>query len=48
MQAEARSIEDCAHYTRIKVNVYFSEEDTSLPENHPRRFMMGSRTGVTH
>ena len=45
MQTEAQSIEDCAHYTRNKVNVYFSEEDTSLPENHPRRFMMERSNG---
>ena len=45
MQEEAASIEGRAHYTKNKVNVYFSEEDQSLPKDHPRRFMMERSNG---
>ena len=45
MQEEAASIEGRAHYTKNKVNVYFSEEDRSLPKDHPRRFMMERSNG---
>ena len=45
MQEEAASIEGLAHYTKNKVNVYFSEEDQSLPKDHPRRFMMERSNG---
>ena len=45
MQQEAASIEGLAHYTKNKVNVYFSEEDRALPEDHPRRFMMERSNG---
>ena len=45
MQEEAASIEGRAHYTKNKVNVYFSEEDHSLPKDHPRRFMMERSNG---
>ena len=45
MQKEARSIENFAHYTQNKVNVYFSKDDSSYPEDHPRRFFMKRSNG---
>jgi hypothetical protein len=45
MQKEATSIENLAHYTSNKVNVYFSKDDPSYPKDHPRRFFMERSNG---
>ena len=45
MQNEASSIENLAHYTSNKVNVYFSKDDPSYPKDHPRRFFMERSNG---
>ena len=45
MQKEASKIENLAHYTTNKVNVYFSKDDASYPKDHPRRFFMERSNG---
>ena len=45
MQKEASTIEDQAHYTTNKVNVYFSKDDLKYPKDHPRRFFMERSNG---
>ena len=45
MQKEASKIENLAHYTTNKVNVYFSKDDPSYPKDHPRRFFMERSNG---
>jgi hypothetical protein len=45
MQKEATSIENLAHYTKNKVNVYFSKDNPSYPKEHPRRFFMERSNG---
>ena len=45
MQKEASKIENLAHYTTNKVNVYFSKDDASYPKEHPRRFFMERSNG---
>ena len=45
MQKEASKIENLAHYTTNKVNVYFSKDDSSYPKDHPRRFFMERSNG---
>ena len=46
MQKEASKIENLAHYTTNKVNVYFSKDDASYPKDHPRRFLWNAVTGL--
>ena len=45
MRAESTKIESLAHYTSNKVNVYFSKDDPTYPEDHPRRFFMERSNG---
>ena len=45
MRAESAKIESLAHYTSNKVNVYFSKDDPTYPEDHPRRFFMERSNG---
>ena len=46
MQKEASKIENLAHYTTNKVNVYFSKDDASYPKDHPRRFLWNAVMGL--
>ena len=45
MREESKKIENLAHYTSNKVNVYFSKDDPTYPEDHPRRFFMERSNG---
>ena len=45
MREESTKIESLAHYTSNKVNVYFSKDDPTYPEDHPRRFFMERSNG---
>ena len=45
MREESTKIESLAHYTSNKVNVYFSKDDPTYPEDHPRRFFMKRSNG---
>ena len=45
MREESTKIESLAHYTSNKVNVYFSKDDPTYPNDHPRRFFMERSNG---